>query len=53
MAKKMKMPFFLTKDFWRKNSKERANAKAKHDMAGEELERKIVELDIENENDKK
>ena len=53
MAKKMKMPFFLTKDFWSKNSKERAIAKAKHDLAGEELERKIVELDIENENDRK
>ena len=44
---KIKKPFFLTKDYWSKNGKDKQIAEAKYKLSGEKLER---ELDDANEN---
>ena len=41
---KNKKPFFLTKNFWSLKGKEKKIAEAKHNLAGEQLERRLVEL---------
>ena len=45
MTKKINKPFFLTKEFWTKSGQQKEIAKAKHTLAGEELEKKLIELD--------
>ena len=44
METKINKPFFLTKDFWSLKGKEKKIAEAKHNLAGEQLERRLVEL---------
>jgi hypothetical protein len=45
MKIKGKLPFVFTKDFWQGDKKQKEIAKAKYTLAGEELEKKLVELE--------
>ena len=42
---KNKKPFILTKAFWSLKGKEKKIAEAKHSLAGEQLERRLLELE--------
>jgi hypothetical protein len=41
-----KRPFILTKEFWQTDSLSRKVAQAKHELAGEQLDRRLAELEI-------
>lgn len=41
-----KRPFMLTKEFWQTDSLSRKVAQAKHELAGEQLDRRLAELEI-------
>jgi hypothetical protein len=41
-----KRPFMLTKEFWQTDSISRKIAQAKHQLAGEQLDRRLAELEI-------
>tara|TARA_Y100000591_G_C21762415_1_gene660825 strand:- start:696 stop:1205 length:510 start_codon:yes stop_codon:yes gene_type:complete len=41
-----KRPFILTKEFWQTDSLSRKVAQAKHELAGEQLDRRLAELQI-------
>tara|TARA_B100001287_G_C22525978_1_gene454999 strand:+ start:326 stop:835 length:510 start_codon:yes stop_codon:yes gene_type:complete len=43
---KSKRPFILTKEFWQTDSLSRKVAQAKHELAGEQLDRRLAELEI-------
>lgn len=43
---KSKRPFMLTKEFWQTDSVSRKIAQAKHQLAGEQLDRRLAELEI-------
>tara|TARA_B100001094_G_scaffold280128_1_gene290738 strand:+ start:980 stop:1489 length:510 start_codon:yes stop_codon:yes gene_type:complete len=43
---KSKRPFMLTKEFWQTDSVARKIAQAKHQLAGEQLDRRLAELEI-------
>jgi len=44
MEQKINKPFILTKAYWSLKGKEKKIAEAKHNLAGEQLERRLVEL---------
>tara|TARA_B100001057_G_C22734017_1_gene905023 strand:- start:441 stop:959 length:519 start_codon:yes stop_codon:yes gene_type:complete len=51
---KIKKPFFLTKEYWSTKGTEKQKAEAKYKLSGEELERKLVDIEYEDDNaDKK
>jgi hypothetical protein len=49
---KIKKPFFLTKDYWSKNGKDKQIAEAKYKLSGEKLERELVNIEYEDGNEK-
>ena len=49
---KNKKPFFLTKDFWSLKGTEKKIAEAKHNLAGEQLERRLLELQVFDDKDR-
>jgi hypothetical protein len=52
MKNKIKMPFIFTKEYWQKDKKQREISKAKYNLAGEELEKKLIDLEITNDEEK-
>ena len=52
MKNKVKLPFVFTKKYWTEKGKDKKISEAKHNLAGEQLERKLIEIDYEDGDDK-
>ena len=48
MKNKVKLPFVFTKKYWTEKGKDKKISEAKHNLAGEKLERKLIEIDYED-----
>jgi hypothetical protein len=44
----IKMPFIFTKKYWTEKGKEKLIAEANHKLAGEDLERKLIDIEVDN-----